>query len=247
MLAKMKARAAVAKTSKKPSTQRCTTHQRQYSMTERCVRAPKKKPAAYMRPMAALAPVNIRTSGPSRRPWPARAGHEPAQHQDEPQHEPGEEGDLPGAAEVHVLVALVAEPEARVEAELLVDGQPLAGERPDHDEEQRAEQDVHAQTLEPRLAPADGRRQEEAGGQERRRDPEHPSLDVPGPGEAVGQVLSQREAVEAPVPRRCSARSRCPGRTCTTKSATTTADVLGDGAHRRRQGEAAQRVARRAA
>jgi methyl-accepting chemotaxis protein len=43
--AKTKASAAVAKTSKKPSTHRCTTHQRQYSITDRCVRAPKKKPA----------------------------------------------------------------------------------------------------------------------------------------------------------------------------------------------------------
>jgi len=43
--AKRRAIAAVAKTSKKPSTQRWTTHQRQYSMTERCVFAVKKKPA----------------------------------------------------------------------------------------------------------------------------------------------------------------------------------------------------------
>ncbi len=41
---KKKAITTVAKTSKKPSTQRCTTHQRQYSMTVRCVRA------EYMRP-----------------------------------------------------------------------------------------------------------------------------------------------------------------------------------------------------
>ena len=40
MRAKRKATAAVAKTSKKPSTQRWTTHQRQYSATLRCVRAP---------------------------------------------------------------------------------------------------------------------------------------------------------------------------------------------------------------
>ena len=37
---KMKASAVVAKTSKKPSTHRCTTHQRQYSITDRCVRSP---------------------------------------------------------------------------------------------------------------------------------------------------------------------------------------------------------------
>ena len=59
--AKMSAIAAVAKTSKKPSTQRWTTHQRQYSITVRCVRALKKKPAPYIRPIAALATVNIHT------------------------------------------------------------------------------------------------------------------------------------------------------------------------------------------
>jgi hypothetical protein len=37
---KMKASAVVAKTSKKPSTHRCTTHQRQYSITDRLVRSP---------------------------------------------------------------------------------------------------------------------------------------------------------------------------------------------------------------
>ncbi len=44
--AKTKAMAAVAKTSKKPSTQRWTTHQRQYSITERWLRALNMKPAA---------------------------------------------------------------------------------------------------------------------------------------------------------------------------------------------------------
>ena len=46
--AKMMAAAAVANTSKKPSTHRCTTHQRQYSITVRCVRALKKNPAPYI-------------------------------------------------------------------------------------------------------------------------------------------------------------------------------------------------------
>ncbi|MCY1186253.1 hypothetical protein D9M73_271100 [compost metagenome] len=40
MVTKMKASAVVANTSKKPSTHRCTTHQRQYSITDRWVRAP---------------------------------------------------------------------------------------------------------------------------------------------------------------------------------------------------------------
>ncbi|MCY1525689.1 hypothetical protein D9M68_606770 [compost metagenome] len=37
---KIKANAVVAKTSKKPSTHRWTIHQRQYSITVRCVRSP---------------------------------------------------------------------------------------------------------------------------------------------------------------------------------------------------------------
>ena len=40
MLLNTKASAVVAKTSKKPSTHRCTTHQRQYSITDRLVRSP---------------------------------------------------------------------------------------------------------------------------------------------------------------------------------------------------------------
>ncbi|MPM78003.1 hypothetical protein SDC9_125013 [bioreactor metagenome] len=40
MLENTKASAVVANTSKKPSTHRCTTHQRQYSITDRLVRSP---------------------------------------------------------------------------------------------------------------------------------------------------------------------------------------------------------------
>ena len=40
-----KAMTAVANTSKKPSTHRCTTHQRQYSTMERCVCSPHMSPA----------------------------------------------------------------------------------------------------------------------------------------------------------------------------------------------------------
>ena len=40
-----KAITAVAKTSKKPSTHRCTTHQRQYSTIDRCVCRPHIRPA----------------------------------------------------------------------------------------------------------------------------------------------------------------------------------------------------------
>jgi len=83
-----------------------------------------------------------------------------AQHQHEPQHEPDEEGDLPGAAEVEILVALMTKPEAGAEAEVALHGQPLAGQRAEHDDDQRTEQHVHAQALILGLASADGWRQE---------------------------------------------------------------------------------------
>jgi hypothetical protein len=45
---------AVAKTSKKPSTHRCTSHQRQYSTIERWVRSPHIKAAPKKRPIATV-------------------------------------------------------------------------------------------------------------------------------------------------------------------------------------------------
>ena len=221
--AKTSASAAVANTSKKPSTQRCTTHQRQYSITDRCVRAENAKPGAvheadrgrgageHQHQRAAV------VAAPQRRP-------EAAQHEPEPQHEPGEQTDLPGAAEVDVLVALVPEPERQPERQLLVDREVLARQRSRDDQQQRAEQHVDSQPLEARLAPADHGGQEQAGREERGRDPEDGRLDVPGAGQAVGQVLREREAEEGlaldrvvrgdarrapPAPRR--ARPRSPG------------------------------------
>ena len=44
-----------------------------------------------------------------------------AHHQGQPDEQAGEQEDLPEAAQVDVLVALVTEPEAHVEAEVLVD------------------------------------------------------------------------------------------------------------------------------
>jgi len=44
-LVNRKAMTAVANTSKKPSTHRCTTHQRQYSTMARCVLRPHIRPA----------------------------------------------------------------------------------------------------------------------------------------------------------------------------------------------------------
>ena len=128
-------------------------------------------------------------AAPERRP-------EGAHHQGQPEDQPDEQADLPEAAEVDVLIALLAEPEAGVEAQALVDRQPLAGQRAGDDDQKGAEQDVDAEALEARLAATDRRRQEEPGGEEGGGDPEDRRLDVPGAGQAVGQPLGQRQAEE---------------------------------------------------
>ena len=63
-----------------------------------------------------------------------------APHQPEPEGQADEEQDLPEATEIDVLVALRAEPEPEV-AELLLDAEPLAGERADDDGHDRPEQE----------------------------------------------------------------------------------------------------------
>ena len=72
------------------------------------------------------------------------AGHMRAPHQQQPEEQADEQQDLPDAAEVDVLVALWPNQNQQV-AELLLDAQPLAGQRADDDDEQRAEQHVDAE------------------------------------------------------------------------------------------------------
>ena len=123
---------------------------------------------------------------------PQRAAHE---HQ--PDQQADEQEDLPEPAEVHVLVALVAEPEVGGEAQPLHHREPLAGHRADDDDQQADEQEVHAEPLELRLVARDGGRDEQARRQPRRRDPEDAELRVPGARHGVGQELGEREAEEA--------------------------------------------------
>ncbi len=85
-----------------------------------------------------------------------------APHQPQPESKSAEQQNLPEAAQVHVLVTLRAEPEPQV-AELVFNAHPLAGERTNHDENQRAEQNVDAQPLALRFNPADGRCDVEPG------------------------------------------------------------------------------------
>ena len=186
----------VAKTSKKPSTHRCTTHQRQYSAIGE-IRVP---------PVAERGPVEQGDGGGGdqehhqERTLLARLAQRRqnrAHHQRQPEEQPDEQRDLPEPAEVDVLVAAVAEVEPRgAGAEHLLHAQPLAGHRADDDEQERAEQDVDAEALPLRLVAAHRRADEQAGGQPGRGDPEDAELHVPRAGDDVRQELRERDAVE---------------------------------------------------
>src|SRR5215204_3515247 len=179
---KRKAITTVAKTSKKPSTQRWTTHQRSHIVRvveerdgdgrdgeEREERAPFVLPSERRR--------------------------ERAPHQKEPEDEADEEQYLPEAAEVNILVPLRAEPEP-VLTQKLLDAQPLAAEAPDDDEQHRREERVHAELLILRLVARDGRRDEEPRRQPRGRNPEEADLRVPRSHDRIRQILRQRNSVE---------------------------------------------------
>ncbi len=71
-----------------------------------------------------------------------------------------------------------------------------ADQRPEHDDGERAEQRVRQRPLMPRLTARDHRRQEDAGGDERRRDPEQRKLDVPGAHEVVREPLREIDPEE---------------------------------------------------
>ena len=97
---------AVAKTSKKPSTQRWTTHQRQYSTIDRCVCWPQVRPGAVEQADGAGGEQEERTAGCRCSPASCSAGQHGADHQEQPEQQADEQEDLPDPAEVDVLVAL---------------------------------------------------------------------------------------------------------------------------------------------
>ena len=173
-----------------------------------------------------------------------RGREDRAEHQDEPEDEADEEGDLPDAPEVDVLVPLVAEPEAQVEREDLVDREVLPGERPGDDDEERAPEDVHAEALELRLVPSDDRGEEEARREEGGRDPEDAGLDVPGAREGVGEPLADRKAEER-LPLDRVVRGERAEADLDGEEREDGADVLAAGAHRGGERETRERVRRR--
>ena len=70
-----------------------------------------------------------------------------ANHQKQPQQQADEQGDLPGPAQVDVFVALMTEIERQRVRHLVLNAQPFAGQRADHHDQQRQEQDIHPQAL----------------------------------------------------------------------------------------------------
>ena len=124
----------------------------------------------------------------------AQRRHHGARDEDEPEHEAGREADLPEATEIDVLVPAVTEPEPCL-AEVPLHAEPFARKRAHRDEDERAEQDVHAEPLEARLV-TDGGPDVEPRREPRGRDPEDADLEVPGSGDRVRKVFRERDAVE---------------------------------------------------
>jgi hypothetical protein len=81
--------------------------------------------------------------------------------------------------------------------ELVLHAHPLAGERSHHNQEQCAEQNVHAESLELRFLAADERSNEEPGGQPGGGDPEDSDLDMPGSRDAIRQDVRDLHPVES--------------------------------------------------
>ena len=113
-----------------------------------------------------------------------------AEHQQAPDHQAGEEADLPGAAELDVGQALIAEPEPAF-ADVAHDAEIIAGERADDDEQRHPEQQIDEEALSLRLAAADRRRQEQGRADPGEADPDDRRLDVD-----VAQEVERQEAID---------------------------------------------------
>ena len=122
--------------------------------------------------------------------------------QDAPEHEDpdeqaGGQQHLVDPGEVEVLEALQPEPVRHGALEHAVDPEERPDQRAEDDDRERAEQRERELALVARLAAGDHRRQEDPGGDERRRDPEQRELHVPGAHQVVREDLREVEAEEA--------------------------------------------------
>ncbi len=173
-----------------------------------------------------------------------QGGQHPAQHQHQPQQDADPLEDLPQAAQVHVLVALVAQPEVPLGRQLLRNGQVVAGEGADAHRHQRPEKHVHAQLLKLRVfAAVDDGGEEQTDGQEARGDPEQRGLDVPGARERVREPLRHVDAVEM-LPLHRVVGGEAPQEHLEDEQGHDQEQVLAECALRGREREAGQRVAR---
>src|SRR5450759_3786718 len=107
----------------------------------------------------------------------------------------GRQQELPEAAEVQVLRALVAEPEPK-RTQAIVDAQPLAAEAPEDDDREGHKKREGARSLPARLGAADDRREEEAASNPRGGDPEDGELKVERPQQVVGEDPREVDPVE---------------------------------------------------
>ena len=118
-----------------------------------------------------------------------------APQQDEPEDEADGEQDLPGAAELEILPALVAEPEPRL-AQQLGDAGPFAEQAADRDEDDGAEQKMDGGALPGRLVAAQHAGDEQRAADIGRRDPEDGELQMPGAEQIARQERGQIDAEE---------------------------------------------------
>ena len=167
-----------------------------------------------------------------------------APHQQQPQQQADEQEDLPETADVGVFPTLVAEPEVVLQAHLLHHREPLPGERADHDHQQAHEQEVHAQALELRFVPGHRRADVQAGGQPRGRDPQHRELRVPAARQRIRQVLRNLEAVGL-LAFDLVVRGGGTEQDLHQEQRQHQPEILRGGAHRRRDHDRGERIARR--
>ena len=215
----------VAKTSKNPSTHRCTTHHRQYSATARFVRRPlRARPCRtwrwrWRRSGTSPGVDADRQAGAVRAVSPAPAVSTRGR---------ARRGAPPARAARDRCTRTRCDPDRTTVAgtQQLLYAHPLAGHRADDDEQERPEQHVHAQALPLRLDAAHRRTDEQAGRQPRRGDPEDAQLHVPRARDRVRQELRDAESRRTRCPRRRSAPTTTPRRICTRISAETTQKYL---------------------
>ena len=131
--------------------------------------------------LALLRPLHGRTQGP--------------EHEEEPEDQARRQQQLPEAAQVEVLAALVAEPEPEA-AQQVVDACPFSEEAAEDHEGQGPQEHQHPEPLALGFRTAHQGRQEEPPGHPGGGDPEDGQLQVPGARQVVGQDGGQIEAIE---------------------------------------------------